>query len=32
MDVKSIEGMLPEQDLLDQAGFPFQPTYWEKLK
>lgn len=32
MDVKSIEGMLPEQDLLDQAGFPFHPTYKEKLK
>lgn len=32
MDVKSIEIKLPEQDLHDQAEFPLQTTYWEKLK
>lgn len=31
MDVKSIESMLPEQDLHDQAEFPLQIAYWERL-
>lgn len=32
MGVKSIENILLEQDLHDQAEFPLQTTYWEKLK
>lgn len=32
MDVKSIENIFPEQDLHNQAEFPLQTTYWEKLK
>lgn len=32
MDEKSIESMLPEQDVHGETEFPLQTTYWEELK